>query len=134
MFMEVGDEVTARREALMASVDAALKAGLLSDAKTRLRIFLLESMFDGFRQSLPGDLPARVEPFQVVGETKDVHVVRLRADADLSLTVSADVQGLFEMTKHQGEYEIQDILNICKGSLKAGDYKVQVVGSGRGSV
>ena len=36
MFMEVGDEVIARREALMADVDAALEAGLPSDAETRL--------------------------------------------------------------------------------------------------
>ena len=30
------------------------------------------------------------------------------------------------MTKHQGEYEIQDILNTDEHPLKAGDYKVQV--------
>ena len=38
--------------------------------------------------------------------------------------VSAKVQGLFEMTKHQGEYKIHGILNIGKDPLKAGDYKV----------
>ena len=73
-FMEVGDEVTARREALMAAVDAALKGGLPSDAETRLRDLLLGPLFDGFRRSLPGDPPARVEPFQV----------KLKVDADLS--------------------------------------------------
>ncbi|CAM9748185.1 unnamed protein product [Ascophyllum nodosum] len=36
------------------------------------------------------------------------------------------LQGLFEMTKHQGEYEIQDILNIGEDPLKARDYMVQV--------
>ena len=37
------------------------------------------------------------------------------------------IQGLFEVTKHQGEYEIQDILNIGEDpSSKAGDYEVQV--------
>ena len=30
------------------------------------------------------------------------------------------------MTKHQGEYEIQGILNIGEDPLNAGDYKVQV--------
>ena len=34
------------------------------------------------------------------------------------------LQGLFEMTKHQGEYEVQDILNIGEDPLKARDYKV----------
>ena len=62
----------------------------------------------------------------VTGETKEVHVVRMRAYADSSLAVGAEVKGLFEMTKHQGEYEIQDILNIGEGPLNAGDYKVQV--------
>ena len=42
----------------------------------------------------------------VVGETKEVHVVRMRAYADSALAMGAEVQGLFEMTKHQGEYEI----------------------------
>ena len=74
MFMEVGDEVIARREALMAAVDAALEAGLPSDAETRLRDVLLGPLFDGFRRSLSGDPPARVEPFQVM----------LKVDADLT--------------------------------------------------
>ena len=62
----------------------------------------------------------------VTGEAKEVHVVRMRAYAHSSLAVGAEVQGLFEMTKHQGEFEIQDILNIGEDPLKAGDYKVQV--------
>ena len=37
MFMEVGDENIARREALMAAVEAALEAREPSDAETRLR-------------------------------------------------------------------------------------------------
>ena len=62
----------------------------------------------------------------VTGETKEVYVVRMLAYVDSSLAVGAEVQGLFEMTKHQGEYEIQDILNIGEDPLKARDYKVQV--------
>ena len=62
----------------------------------------------------------------VTGETKEVHVVRMRAYADSYLAVDAEVQGLFEMTKHQGEYEIQDILNISEDLLNARDYKGQV--------
>ena len=74
MFMEVGDEVVARREALVAAEDAALDADLPSDAETRLRDHLLGPLFDRFRRSLLGDPPARVEPFQA----------KLKADANLS--------------------------------------------------
>ena len=52
MFMEVGDEVIARQEALMTAKDAALEAGLPSDAETHLRDVLLGPLFDGFRRSL----------------------------------------------------------------------------------
>ena len=62
----------------------------------------------------------------VTGETKEVHVVRMRAYAGSSLVVGAEVQDLFEITKHQGGHEIQDILNIGQDPLKAEDYKVQV--------
>ena len=50
MFIEVGDKVIARREALTAAVDAALEAGLPFDAKTRLRDPLLGPLFDDFRR------------------------------------------------------------------------------------
>ena len=60
----------------------------------------------------------------VTGETKEVHFVRMHAYADSSLRVGAEVQGLFEMTKHEDEYEMQDNLNIIEDPLKAGDYKM----------
>ena len=60
MFMELGDEVIARREALMVAVDTALEADLPSDAETRLRDLLLGPLLDGFHRSLPGDPPARM--------------------------------------------------------------------------
>ena len=67
--------------------------------------------------------PSAGTGLETPGQTKEVHVVRMRAYADSSLAVG---QGLFEMAKHQDEYEIQDILNIGEDPLKAGDYKVQV--------
>ena len=73
-FMELGGEVIARREALMAAVDAALEADLPSDAGTRLCDLLLGPLLGGFQRSLPGDPPARMEPFRV----------KLKVDADLS--------------------------------------------------
>ena len=36
----------------------------------------------------------------VTGETKELHVVRMRACAGSSLAVSTEVQGVFEMTTH----------------------------------
>ena len=62
----------------------------------------------------------------VTGVTKEVHVVQVRAYADSSLAVGAEVQELFEMKKNHGEYEIQDILNLGGDPLKARNYKVQV--------
>ena len=66
----------------------------------------------------------------LTGESKEVYVVRVRAYADPSLAVDAEVQCLIEMTKHQGEYEIQDILNNGEDPLKAGDCKMEVVWAG----
>ena len=60
----------------------------------------------------------------VTGETKEVHLVRMHAYAVSSLAVGAEVQGLFEMAKHEDEYEMKDILNISEDPLKAEDYKV----------
>ena len=74
MFMYVGEEVIDCGEALMATVDAALKAGLPPDAEIRLRNLLLEPRFDGFRLSLSEDPSTRLEPFHV----------KLKMDADLS--------------------------------------------------
>ena len=74
MFMDLGEEVIDRGEVLMATVDAALEAGLPPDAETRLRDLLLEPRFDGFRLSLSEDPPTRWEPFHV----------KLKVDADLS--------------------------------------------------
>ena len=65
----------------------------------------------------------------VTGETKEVRVVQMLAYENSSLAVGADVQGLFEMTKDQGEYEIQDILNIGQDQLKAGTTRCRLCGN-----
>ena len=62
----------------------------------------------------------------VTGETKEVPAVLMHAYADSLLAVGVSVQGVLEMTKHQGEYEIQEILNIGENPVKAKGSKVGV--------
>ena len=50
----------------------------------------------------------------VTGETKEVHVVRVRPYADSSLVVVAEAREVFEMTKHQGEFKIADLISVGK--------------------
>ena len=62
----------------------------------------------------------------VTGETKEVHVVRMRPYADSSLVVGAEAREVFEMTKNQGESEIADVINIGKDAARVGEYLVQI--------
>ena len=50
----------------------------------------------------------------VTGKTKEVHVVRMRPYAGSSLVVGAEVREVFEMTKHQGEFEIADVSGLAR--------------------
>ena len=50
----------------------------------------------------------------VSGETEEVHVVRMRTNADSPLVVGAKVRKVFEMTKYEGEFEIADVINVSK--------------------
>ena len=61
-----------------------------------------------------GSEHVRVVEDIVTGETKEVHVVRMRPYADSSLVVGAEVREVFEMTKHQGEFEIVDVISVGK--------------------
>ena len=75
-------------------------------------------------------MPGRSEHACVVEdihrETKEVHVVRMRPYADLSLVVGAEVREVFEMTKHQGEFETADMKGIGKDPERVGEYRVQI--------
>ena len=53
-------------------------------------------------------------------ETKEVHVVQMRRYVDSSLVVRAEVREVFEMTKHQGEFEIADVISVGKGPARVG--------------
>ena len=50
----------------------------------------------------------------ITGKTNEVHVVRMHPDADSSLVVETEVREVFEMTKHQGELEIADVITVGK--------------------
>ncbi|CAM9669740.1 unnamed protein product [Ascophyllum nodosum] len=69
-----------------------------------------------------GSEHVRVAEDIVTGETKEVHVVRMRPYADSSLVVGAEVRELFEMTTHQGEFEIADVISVDKDPARVGEY------------
>ena len=66
----------------------------------------------------------------VTGKTKEVHVVRMRPYADSSLVVGAEVREVFEITKHQGEFEIADVISVGKDPARVGEYRVQIAWDG----
>ena len=62
----------------------------------------------------------------VTGETKEVHVARMRPYAESSLVVRAGVRELFEMTKHQGKFEVADGIRFGKDPARMEEYRVQI--------
>ncbi|CAN0093861.1 unnamed protein product, partial [Ascophyllum nodosum] len=59
-------------------------------------------------------------------ETKEEHVARMRPYADSSLVVGAEVREVFGMTKHQGEFQIADVISVGKDPARLGEYWVQI--------
>ena len=74
MFMETGEEVVARREALVAALRVAVEVGLPEGCVAELEEIVLGECFDAFRWALMGETPARVAPMRVT----------LKQGADLS--------------------------------------------------
>ena len=62
----------------------------------------------------------------VMGEAKEVRVMRMRPYVDSSLVVGGEVREVFEMTKHQGEFEIADVISVGKDPARVGEYRVQI--------
>ena len=62
----------------------------------------------------------------VTGETEEVYMVRMRSYADSSLVVGAEVREVFGITKHQGEFEIADVISVGKDPARVGEYRVQI--------
>ena len=68
-----------------------------------------------------GSEHVRVVEDIVTEETKEVHVVRMRPYADSSLVAGAEVREVFEKTKHQGEFEISDVISVGKDPARVGE-------------
>ena len=65
MFMEAGEEVAARREALVGASRVAAEVGLPEGCVAELDKIVLGECFDAFRRALTCETPARVAPMQV---------------------------------------------------------------------
>ena len=74
MFMEAGEEVAGRREALVGALRVAVEIGLPERCVAELEEIVLGEYFDAFRRALTGETPARVAPMRVT----------LKQGADLS--------------------------------------------------
>ena len=65
MFMEAGEEVAARREALVGALRVAVEVGWPEGGVAELEEIVLGECFDAFRRALTGETPARVAPMRV---------------------------------------------------------------------
>ena len=74
MFVEAGEEVTARREALVCALHVAVEVGWPEGCVAEIEEIVLGECFDAFRRALTGETPARVAPMRVT----------LKQGADLS--------------------------------------------------
>ena len=73
-FMEAGEEVAARREALVGAFRVAMEVGLPEGCMADLEEIMTRGCFDAFRRVLTGKTPTRVAPMRVM----------LKQGADLS--------------------------------------------------
>ena len=60
MFIEAGEEVAARREALVGVLRVAVEVGLPEGCMAEVKEIVLRECFDAFRGGLTGETPARV--------------------------------------------------------------------------
>ena len=65
MLMEAGEEVAARREAVVGALHVAVEVGLPDMCMVELEEIVLGECFDAFRRALTGEMPARVAPMRV---------------------------------------------------------------------
>ena len=65
MFMEAGEDVAARREALVGALRVAVEVGLPEGCVAELEEIVLGECFDAFPRALTGETLARVAPMRV---------------------------------------------------------------------
>ena len=65
----------------------------------------------------------------VTGETRDVHVARMRFYADRHLKVTKRLRDVFQNQHHQGEYHIRGITDV-KPAKHGSEYVVKVLWEG----
>lgn len=79
------------------------------------RVVLLRSYGHGLHHAAPGGSGhVRIVDDTITGETQKVYVVRVLLYAFSSLLMGTKVREGFEMTKHQGEYEVSDMIRIMR--------------------
>ena len=100
---------------------------LMARVKKLGRVPKLVQTWTGPWRDVPGGLEhVGVVEDVVMKETKEVHVMRMRPYVDLSLVVGAEVHYVFEMTKHQREFGIADVISVGKDPVRVGEYRVQI--------
>ena len=87
---------------------------------------LVQTWIGPWRVVPGGSEYVRVVEDIVTGETKEVHVVRMRPYTDSSLVVGAEFRKVFERTKHQGKFEIADVISVGKDPARVGVYRVKI--------
>ena len=86
---------------------------------------LVQTWTGSWRVVPGGSEHVRVVEDIVTGETKEVHVVRMRPYADSSLVEGPEIREAFETTKPQGEFEIADVTSVGKDPARVGEHPVQ---------
>jgi len=54
----------------------------------------------------------------------------MRAYGDSSLVITAGVKNVFEISKHQGAYEMDDVVDVGKDLDRPGEYRVRIAWTG----
>ena len=79
MFMEAGEEVAARHEALVGACRVAVEVGFPEGCVAELEEIVLGECFDAFRRALTGKTPARMAPMGVtLKQEADLTQVRVK--------------------------------------------------------
>ena len=100
--MEAGEEVAARREAIVGALRVAVEVGLPENCVAELDEIVLEECFDAFRRALTGETPSRVAPMRVtLQQGVDLTQVKVKSRV-YPPEKSARLKGHFELLCETG--------------------------------